>query len=133
MQAWAGLAGPGSIAPGSLVTAGFDGARRKDSTAIVITELATGTQEVWALWERDVEDPDWEIDEAEVNAAVDDLFRVMDVYVMFCTRLTGSTWSASGPSSPGQGRGVVDGASAADGAEDPRLPRGDLVWRGRLV
>ena len=83
-QAWAGLARPGTIEPGALVTAGFDGARRKDSTAIVITELATGTQEVWALWERDVEDPEWEIDETEVDAAVDDLFRVMDVYMLFC-------------------------------------------------
>lgn len=84
VNAWGRLARPGTIAPGSLVTAGFDGARRKDSTAIVITEVATGTQEVWALWERDPDVPDWEIDDAEVDQAVADLFRVMDVWRMFC-------------------------------------------------
>jgi hypothetical protein len=71
------------IPNGARVAAGFDGARRKDSTAIVITELATGTQELWAIWERDVDDPDWEVDEAEVQAAFDELFRVMDVWKFY--------------------------------------------------
>lgn len=86
---WEGLARPGTIERGALVTAGFDGARRKDSTAIVITEVATGTQELWALWERPPDWPTgddaepWEIDGAEVDAAIDDLFRVMDVFMLF--------------------------------------------------
>lgn len=87
---WKGLARPGTIPRGALVTAGFDGARRKDSTAIVITEVATGTQELWAIWERPPDWPTgedaepWEIDEREVDQAVDELFRVMDVFMMFC-------------------------------------------------
>lgn len=56
------------------VVAGFDGARRRDATGIVITDLATGTQELFAGWECDLDDPDWEIDEADVNQAVDELF-----------------------------------------------------------
>lgn len=56
------------------VTVGFDGARRRDSTAIVITEMATGTQEVFALWESDPDDPDWEINEDAVDQAVDEVF-----------------------------------------------------------
>lgn len=76
------------IPRGALVTAGFDGARRKDATALVITELATGTQEVWGLWERPTEDepgydPNWEVDESLVQASVDDLFRVMDVWRLY--------------------------------------------------
>ena len=86
---WGQLTRPGTIAKGALVTAGFDGARRKDSTAIVITEVATGTQELWALWERPPDWPTgddaepWEIDENEVEAAVEDLFDVMDVFMFF--------------------------------------------------
>ncbi|HET8537118.1 MAG TPA: hypothetical protein VFL73_08055, partial [Solirubrobacteraceae bacterium] len=81
---WGHLARPGTIQRGSLVVAGFDGARRKDSTAIVITEVATGTQEVWALWERDTDDPDWEVDEAEVQASVEHLMQSMRVWRMNC-------------------------------------------------
>lgn len=77
------------IPRGARVAAGFDGARRKDSTALVITELATGTQELWGLWERPLEDetdydPNWEIDESQVQASVDELMRVMDVWRMNC-------------------------------------------------
>lgn len=71
------------IPRGALVTAGFDGARRKDSTAIVITEVATGTQEIWGLWERDLDDPDWEVDESQVQASFDELMRVMDVWRLY--------------------------------------------------
>ena len=68
------------------VTAGFDGARRKDSTAIVITELATGTQELYRLWERPEDMPDdelWEVPEEQVNLAVDELFRTYNVVLFF--------------------------------------------------
>lgn len=56
------------------VTVGFDGARRRDSTGLVITDLRTGTQELYALWETDLDDADWEIDEDDVNQAVDEVF-----------------------------------------------------------
>lgn len=73
----------GRIKIGSFVTGGFDGARFRDATAIVITEIATGIQEVWAYWQRPAdlpEDAEWEVPEDEVTAAVDDLHRVMRVW-----------------------------------------------------
>jgi hypothetical protein len=68
------------IRDGSFVTAGFDGARRRDSTGIVITDIATGRQQAWAVWEKDPDDPNWEIDEDEVTQAVDDLHQRMRVW-----------------------------------------------------
>lgn len=74
-QAWNAL--PGNLIPdGAMVTVGFDGARFRDSTGIVVTDLVTGCQRLFATWERPIEGADdWEIDEAEVTAAVDDLHR----------------------------------------------------------
>jgi hypothetical protein len=73
----------GRIKPGSFVTAGFDGARFRDSTAIVITEVETGIQQVWGVWERppDLNDEsEWEIDEAEVTESVTRLMKTMNVW-----------------------------------------------------
>jgi hypothetical protein len=36
---------------GELVVAGMDGARFRDSCAIVLTHVPTGIQKLWALWE----------------------------------------------------------------------------------
>lgn len=75
------LVKPGLVIPlGSVVTAGFDGARFRDSTGIVITDVATGMQQVFALWERPPELEEWEVDPAEVDAAVDSLFFNYDVW-----------------------------------------------------
>ncbi|GAA1909323.1 large terminase [Nocardioides lentus] len=73
----------GTIAPGSLVTAGFDGARYKDSTAIVVTEVTTGLQMLWALWERPPDlgdDDEWEVPENEVTASVNALMSTFEVW-----------------------------------------------------
>lgn len=71
-----------AIPRGATVAVGFDGARFRDSTGIVITDLATGTQECFARWEKpesaEDEDPDtggWEVPEAEVLQAFEDVFR----------------------------------------------------------
>lgn len=72
------------IPKGAKVVIGFDGARRRDSTAFVVTELATGTQELAAIWERDLDDEDWEVPEAEVNQTVAELFARYDVWRMYC-------------------------------------------------
>ena len=72
---------PNRLIPfGSLVTAGFDGARFKDSTAIVITDVLTGRQQLWGLWERPPDVDEWEVDEAEVTASVDLLMTGYEVY-----------------------------------------------------
>ena len=71
------------IPRGAPVVVGFDGARRRDSTALVITEIATGTQELFRLWEVDLDEPDWEIDEADVDQAVDEIFTRYDVVLFY--------------------------------------------------
>lgn len=71
------------IPKGAKVGGGFDGARRRDSTALVITELATGTQEVLAIWERDLDDEDWEVPEDEVNQAIVEMFKTYDVWKLY--------------------------------------------------
>lgn len=71
------------IKPGSFVTAGFDGARFRDSTGIVITDIPTGRQQMWAVWEKPVDLPEnasWEIDEVEVTESVADLMSTMNVW-----------------------------------------------------
>ncbi len=77
---------------GAFITAGFDGARFRDSTGIVLTDIETGLQKVWALWERQdyVVDPTtgelepWEIDETEVTAQVDEMLRYFNVWRFNC-------------------------------------------------
>lgn len=80
---WQKLGRPeAKLEDGALVTLGFDGARRKDSTSLVATEVETGLQVVLGLWERPLglEGEGWEIDAAEVNAAVEDAFSRFDVW-----------------------------------------------------
>lgn len=70
----------GLIKPGSLVTAGFDGARFRDSTAIVLTEIRSGKQQLWDLWERPPDLDEWEIDESLVTASVAQLMKTFKVW-----------------------------------------------------
>lgn len=70
---WAELAEPDAIPLGSLVTAGFDGARFKDSTGIVLTDVVTGKQQLWALWERPLDVEEWEIPAFEVEIAFEQI------------------------------------------------------------
>lgn len=81
---WAVLNTANQIEPGSFVTAGFDGARRRDSTAIVITDILTGRQRLWAIWERPLDAETWEIPEAEVTASIEELITTMDVWRIYC-------------------------------------------------
>lgn len=69
MQRWSELARPGRIEPGELVTLGFDGAKFRDATAFVATDVATGVQQCIGLWERPLDLPDeaeWEVPLTEV-------------------------------------------------------------------
>lgn len=73
----------GKIKPGSFVTAGFDGARFRDATGIVITEIETGIQQLWSWWERPPDLPEaaeWEVPEDEVTQSVADLMSTMRVW-----------------------------------------------------
>ncbi len=77
---------------GAFVVAGFDGARFRDSTGIVLTDVLTGVQKMHALWERRDYNVDpstgeleaWEIDETEVTAAVEEMMRFYNVWRFNC-------------------------------------------------
>lgn len=74
------------IPDGELVTLGFDGARFRDSTAFVATDVETGLQELIAIWERPLDLPDgvsWEVPEAEVTEALQDAMRRFQVWKMY--------------------------------------------------
>jgi hypothetical protein len=74
---WRNNAREGVIPDGELVVAGFDGARFRDSTALVVTDVDTGTQQLVAIWERPadlIESVEWEVPEAEVDTAVEMIF-----------------------------------------------------------
>lgn len=81
---WSELGLPGSIPNGSVVTAGFDGSRFRDATAIVITEVESGRQELWALWERPLDADEWEVPVRELTESVEWLFESMSVVRMYC-------------------------------------------------
>jgi hypothetical protein len=71
------------IPHGAMVTVGFDGARFRDSTGFVLTEVATGRQMLAAGWERPLDLPDdqpWEINDADVHAALAQIHDRWDVW-----------------------------------------------------
>lgn len=85
---WGELGVPDPIKPGAFVTAGFDGARFRDSTGIVLTEIETGKQQLWATWERPLDSEgreveEWEVPEAEVTAAFEEIIRIFDMWICY--------------------------------------------------
>jgi hypothetical protein len=74
------LARPEEIPAGAFVAAGFDGARFRDSTGIVLTDIATGLQQLWATWERPVDVEDWEVPEHEVTAAWEQIVDAFELW-----------------------------------------------------
>ena len=73
------------IKAGGFVTAGFDGARFRDATGIVITDIPTGRQQLWAGWEKPGDWQDdlhgqWEVPEHEVTEKVAELMRTHTVW-----------------------------------------------------
>lgn len=72
------------IPDGAFVAAGFDGARSRDATALVITDILTGWQQLLGLWERPDDVDEWEVPFAEVDQAVDDMMARFDVWRLAC-------------------------------------------------
>ena len=69
------LARPGAVIPDqAMVTVGFDGSRWKDTTALVVTDVATGLQVRTGLWVPQ-ELQGGEVPVAQVDGAVVDVFR----------------------------------------------------------
>lgn len=82
---WKSLENPDFIpADGELITLGFDGARWRDSTALVATHILTGHQWLLGLWERPETVLEWEVPVEEVNAVVDLAFERWEVWRMNC-------------------------------------------------
>lgn len=88
--AWGKRARPEySIPDGALVTVGFDGSRRKDATAIVVTEIETGFQHLFRAWERPYvpheteESKAWEVPGEEVDEAMAAIFERWTVWRVY--------------------------------------------------
>lgn len=103
LEKWKTLGQDGATIPdGAFVTVGFDGARFRDATAFVVTDIATGLQMGdKMLWEQDLLVEDWEVDESEVTAKFDEIMTRFDVWKMYgdpphWTETMG-TWSAKYP------------------------------------
>ncbi len=80
---WAEAKKETSIPIGATVTAGFDGSVSGDATGIVICDIETGTLKVHAVWEPDPSNPDWTVDRADVNAAIQKLFENYNVKMLW--------------------------------------------------
>jgi hypothetical protein len=75
------------IETGAFCTLGFDGARFRDSTAFVLTEIETGLQQVHAVWEKPLDLPEgviWEVPEEEVTDAMRSAFWDYDIWRANC-------------------------------------------------
>lgn len=81
---WAEAKRDTGIRKGATVTAGFDGSVSGDATGIVIQDVETGTLAVHAVWEPDPSDPEWTVDRADVNAAIERLFADYEVKMLWC-------------------------------------------------
>lgn len=84
VEEWKRLAQPvGRPEAGRLITLGFDGARFRDSTALVGTDVERGYQFVLGLWERPPHVEEWEVPIGEVKAAVKDAFDTWNVWRLY--------------------------------------------------
>lgn len=85
IEIWNDLVLPDFQPPdGDTITLGFDGARWRDSTALVGTHLRTGFQWLIGLWEKPLNIEEWEVPDGEVNATVEEAFQRWNVWRMYC-------------------------------------------------
>src|SRR5699024_5088623 len=79
-----GLCKPGELIPAqAFVTIGFDGARFRDATGFVVTDIATGLQQLYGGWERPDGAEQWEVPEDEVTATLEHLMTHFDVWRLY--------------------------------------------------
>jgi hypothetical protein len=71
--------------PGELVTIGFDGAKRQDSTAFVGTHVATGHQWLIGVWTRpEHAEDDWEVDDQDVDDTLAEAVDTWKLWRAYC-------------------------------------------------
>lgn len=68
----------------ALIVIGFDGSRRRDSTAMIATEVATGFQWVLGVWARPEGIEDWSVPEEEVDNVLAEAMRSFEVWRAYC-------------------------------------------------
>lgn len=77
---WADLPVGDPPEPGRMISAGFDGARRRDGTGLVGCDMETGRLFVLGYWQKPADaSEDWEVPELEVDQAVDYMMETWDV------------------------------------------------------
>jgi len=84
VEQWRSLAKAGYVVlDGAMITVGFDGARWRDATALVGTEILTGFQWLIGLWEKPYNLEGWEVPQAEVDEAIAAAFARWDIWRMY--------------------------------------------------
>lgn len=84
IQTFRALGDPNLVIPaGATVTLGFDGAVTRDSTALVVTDVKTGVQNLLGLWERPEKAKEWSVPVSEVNAMVEFCMETYDVFSFY--------------------------------------------------
>lgn len=109
---WKQLERPALRIPrGAYVTVGFDGARFRDSTALVMTDVRTGLQQLEFLDEQPLHDDEWEVDERGLTARWNYIRRSYKVMLMYGDpayyTATLGDWAAKAGDSPVTKRPVV--------------------------
>jgi phage terminase large subunit-like protein len=89
----------GPVAPGDLITIGFDGAQFHDGTGIVCTHVATGYQWKGGLWEcplgGEKRTPPWQVPVDEVDRVVRELFARFTVWRLYADPPYWQSWIAT--------------------------------------
>jgi hypothetical protein len=111
------LGKPHTILKGAFCTLGFDGARFRDSTAFVLTEIETGLQQILGLWERPTNLPDdakWEVDHQDVDGVLAQAMSDYEIWRSYCDP---PYWVETATSSPALlprgGQGAKDSNTAS--------------------
>jgi hypothetical protein len=68
---------------GAKCVLGFDGAQTRDTTALVITDLASGRQALLAIWKNPGTEAGWKVPPDEVDATVRFAFNAWDIWRMY--------------------------------------------------
>ena len=82
---WKQFGGEPTPARNRLIVLGFDGSLNNDSTGLVATDVETGVQWAAGLWEKPtVGGENWEVNKAEVDGVVAEVFAEYQVWRMLC-------------------------------------------------
>lgn len=75
--------GRSRIPDGGFIVAGFDGSLFEDATALVISEVTTGTFELAGLWEKPEKAKDWSVPVDEVDSRVAELVECYELVRLY--------------------------------------------------